>query len=105
MFIGCYTLDGKQYNAIYYGNIKGHKLWIEDTFSPYTKDIETLDFTIKGKTYQERQDNARQLAIDWQLNFSYLSWSYSELAEITSYFEKIGKRFGLLKEFKENAIC
>lgn len=105
MFIGCYTLDKQQQNYLYYNCREGWKQWHADTFSPETKDIDLLVLKVSGKTYQERQGNARQLAIDWQVNFSYLPWSYSELAEITSYFEKIGKRYGLLKEFKENAIC
>ena len=31
--------------------------------------------------------------------------SYAELAEAGKHFEKLGKRFGLLREFKENGIC
>jgi hypothetical protein len=105
MFIGCYTLDKQEKNYIYYKNKYGLEEWEKDTFRPDTENIKILDFTIKGKSYQEKKENARQLAIDWQLNFACLSWSYGELFEITSYFEKIGKRYGLLKELKENAIC
>jgi hypothetical protein len=105
MFIGCYTLDKQQQNYLYYNCREGWEQWHTDTFSPETKDIDLLVLKVSGKTYQERKGNALQLAIDWQTRFARLSWSYSELAEITSYFEKIGKRYGLLKEFKENAIC
>ena len=42
------------------------------------------------------------MAIDWQLTENNVS--YAELAAIGEYFHKLGKRFGLLKEFKENAI-
>ena len=31
--------------------------------------------------------------------------SYGELAEAGEYFEKLGRRYGLLQEFRENAIC
>ena len=60
-----------------------------------------------AKTYQERKEEVRQEAIEWQLAFSDSEEcaSYSELAYSTAYFEKKGKRYGLLKEFRENGIC
>lgn len=100
MFIGSFKQDKKQYNFIYYN----YDEFSKDTFSPLTEDIQTLKFEVKGKTYKERKAAAQELAIDWQLNFSGLPWSYGELAEMQSYFEKIGKRYGLIIEFRENCI-
>lgn len=37
--------------------------------------------------------------------FANKSMSWGELAEAQSYFEKLGKRYGLLAEFKENGLC
>lgn len=54
--------------------------------------------------YQKRKETARQEAIDWQLEASEQDLSYGELAEIGNFFYKLGKRFGLLREFRENAI-
>ena len=54
--------------------------------------------------YQKRKESARQKAIDWQLNDSGYPYSYEGLAIIGDYFYKLGKRFGLLREFRENAI-
>lgn len=105
MFIGFYRLNNEEHFNIYYKNRLGYEEWFKDTFSPNTEDITILDFTIRGKTYIERKGYAVELAKDWQYNFAGLEWSYGELYEIENYFEKIGKRFGLLKEFKENAIC
>lgn len=56
------------------------------------------------KTYQEGKEKARQIAIDWQLNIENTNYSYGELFEFCNYFYKLGRRFGLLKEFRENAI-
>lgn len=56
-------------------------------------------------TYQERKEQVRQEAIEWQLDFCNHNYYWSELAEWESYFYKLGKRYGLLKEFHENAIC
>ena len=41
----------------------------------------------------------------WQLEFSEHNYSWGELAEWGDYFRKMGKRYGLLKEFRENGIC
>ena len=56
------------------------------------------------KTYQESKELAREQAIEFQSTFNDHSYSWGELAALTSYFEKLGKRYGLLKEFKENGI-
>lgn len=105
MFIGYYEMNGEPFYAIYYKNRYGYKKWCEDTFSPSVENIRILDFKIKGKTYEERKADLVDLAIDWQINFSSLGWSYGELAEFGDYFQRNGKRYGLLQEFKENAIC
>lgn len=57
------------------------------------------------KTYEQLKEEARQEAIDWQLNFSNHNYSYGDLAYYGDHFYKLGKRYGLLKEFRENAIC
>lgn len=56
------------------------------------------------KTYQEKKEDARQIAIDWQIEASEQNYSYGELADYGEYFRKLGRRYGLLKEFRENAI-
>lgn len=54
--------------------------------------------------YQQAKERARQAAINIQLTFSENSYSMSDLADFSTYFEKLGKRYGLIKEFKENGI-
>lgn len=103
MFIGYYELDNKEHFNIYFKN-GGWNLWFKDTFSPLCKNIKLLEFKIGGKTYQERKNNLVELAKDWQLHFSSLSWSYGELAEIENYLYENAKRYGLLQEFKENCV-
>ena len=55
-------------------------------------------------TYAERKENARQIAIDWQLNESDYPYSYGGMAILTNYFYRLGKRYGLLREFRMNGI-
>lgn len=77
--------------------------WHADTFAPTTEILTTILFKISGKTYKEKQESLRQLAIDFQLsNANFLS--YGELAEIHFFFKHNARRYGLLKEFKENGI-
>lgn len=50
------------------------------------------------------KDEARQEAIDWQLEAASKDTSYGELLQAAAYFERIGRKFGLLTEFRENGI-
>lgn len=54
--------------------------------------------------YQKQKGKVRQKAIDWQLDFNNHNYSWGELAEFQGYFERLAKRYGLIKEFKENGI-
>ena len=56
-------------------------------------------------TYARKKTSARQEAIDWQNDLFRDNRSYEELAEAAEHFEKLGRRYGLLKEFRENGIC
>ena len=74
-----------------------------DTFSPLTQ-FDGVLFEVRGNTYQERKAEVREIAIRYQ-NMSVGGLSYGELAVIENWFERFGKRYGLLTEFRENGIC
>lgn len=57
----------------------------------------------KQSYYQKRKAEVREEAIEY--SYSEEELSYGELAEKNDYFERLGKRYGLLREFRENAIC
>ena len=58
----------------------------------------------KPKSYREYKDILRNFAIAFSSSSdSYLSWF--ELASIQGFFAIYGKKFGLLREVHENAIC
>ena len=65
-----------------------------------------IPLVVSGRSYQERKGDLQNKAIEWSNSVGqYPKWSYGELATIQGFFETNGKRYGLLKEFRENAIC
>lgn len=65
-----------------------------------------IPFSVSGKTYQERKANLEQLAIDFQLADAEVSGglSYGELADVGAFFNRAGRKLGLIREFRENGI-
>ena len=54
--------------------------------------------------YEVRKENARQIAIDWQEVHSQENQSWADVQEAQTYLERLAKKYGLTKEFKENGI-
>lgn len=54
--------------------------------------------------YEKKKDMARNDAIKWQNDFQNHNYSYEELSHYQNYFEKLAKKYGLVREFKENGI-
>lgn len=67
--------------------------------------VDYIPLHVSGKTYQERKNDLEDKAIQWSYAGGVHGWSYGELAEIEHFFRTNGKRYGLLEEFEENAIC
>ena len=102
MFLARYKTEGKEQINLYMYH--GYNDFIRETFSPDTEIITLLDFTIHGKTYQERKDSLQDIAIAYShTDCSGLSWL--DMHFITEYFSMNGRRYGLMQEFTENAIC
>ena len=56
------------------------------------------------KNYKELKEEAREKAKEWQADFTNHNYSYKELATYYAYFYTLGKRYGLVREFRENGI-
>ena len=54
--------------------------------------------------YNRFKEAARQATIEWQLTSGDNPMSWNEFAWACQRFYKLGKRYGLLKEFRENGI-
>jgi len=74
------------------------------TFNPLLSIEYVILGRLHGKTYAEKKEEVRQKAKDLQY-YDEGGLSYGELSFIYDYFETYGKRYGLLREFKENGIC
>lgn len=55
-------------------------------------------------TYKKNKARIREKAIDWVMYCANNNVFWSELAEASCYFEKQGKRYGLLKEFRTEGV-
>lgn len=78
--------------------------YYNDTWSPCTRATCVIRLQVSGKTYAERKKDLEQKAIEYSLNQAPgLYWS--DLAILQTFFETNGRRYGLLKDFIENAIC
>lgn len=102
--------NGRPFSGLYVGN----RPFSAKNYGGVEKDgvitvngvdvVEFLNLTIKGKTYRERKDSLHDVAVDYS-HFNLDGFSYSEYADVGSWFETNGKRYGLYQELRENAIC
>lgn len=59
---------------------------------------------IEMKNYQKNKERVRNMAIEWQMDFCNHDYSWGELCFYGELFSRLGRRYGLLTEFKENGI-
>lgn len=95
--------ENEEYNAYLFNDFQ------EFTAALIERDNVNLECAIelsapKGNTYQEKKADIESKAIEYSLNNA-AGLSYGELSDIQDYFTVYGKRYGLLTDFYENAIC
>ena len=54
--------------------------------------------------YTKLKESAKSKVIEWQNDFENQNYSYGELAYYQNYFSRLAKRYGLVREFRENGI-
>ena len=54
--------------------------------------------------YQRAKEKARNMAVEWQNDFCDQNYSWGDLVYWQGYFERLGRKYGLIKEFRENGI-
>ena len=100
MIFAVYENGGEKVAAVY-GNFEEY---YKETFSPVCGQLFITDFVVHGRTYTEKKAAAVLLAIDLQNELSEVSVSWLELAMIGDNLKQIARRYGLVKEFRENGI-
>ena len=73
----------------------------------HTKVVSHVEMVIRGETYRERKASLRDMAIHVQLityDPAFLDAVWHLEGDLRDYFESNGARYGLLEEFRENAI-
>ena len=54
--------------------------------------------------YENGKARAREMAVEFSNTCGEMDLSYMELTEIGNKFYRLGRRYGLLREFRENGI-
>ena len=67
--------------------------------------LEADSTKVWGKTREQKKNTARGLAIRWQRLIGDFCPSYMDFAIAGDYFTALGRRYGLLREFRVNGIC
>ena len=75
---------------------------IKILFADTPEQARELAQLLKPKTYQQHKAEARARAQEWQQDTSPKSWG--EIAQAVAEFERIAKRWGLVREFKREGI-
>lgn len=73
------------------------------TFSPDLVTVSIIPFKVSGKNYTERKENLADLAKEFS-GACEGGFSWQEETTVLSWFETMGARYGLIKEFRENGI-
>ncbi|MBO5870602.1 MAG: hypothetical protein J6Q89_07630 [Clostridia bacterium] len=56
-------------------------------------------------TYQKKKEELRQQALEWQAHLADVPQSWLDVMQAGDYFSENGRKYGLLREFRENGIC
>jgi hypothetical protein len=102
MFFAKYIINNKETAKLYGSNES--ELFYRDTWNPYTDVVTLIKFAIKGRTYKERKESLSDLAARWSCSDK-SGISYGECIDVECWFEQAARNYGLLREFRENAIC
>ena len=72
-------------------------------------------FTVTGKaellsvrplsSREKDKETLRNFAAEWQYNFPDMDYAWSDLVAWSDFFTEYGRKYGLLREFRENGIC
>lgn len=78
-------------------------MWYNDNTEGDTNAF-VMEVTIMSN-YQKRKQEVREFAMDFWENANEYQYSWLEIEAWQDIFRRLGRRYGLLREFHENGIC
>ena len=95
----------KDGNGEIIADFMNYQEYFNKTFCPDSETLFIIDLkkSKKGKSYTDKKKYIREKAKAYQNNHEFID-SLNAVIILQNYFEKWGKKYGLLREFKENAI-
>lgn len=102
MFYAKLKQDGQTVGNLYHD----FQDYVKDTFSPEVETLEIIPLSVHGKNYRERRADLEDKAVLFQHDYfdEDVEIDLFDASDIMHWFERMGKRYGLLKEFRENAV-
>ena len=91
--------DGREVSALY----NDWETMTRDTWNPETEIYSVIVFRVRGRTYRDRQADLCNTARRWQYE-SAPGLSWNEIVDVADWLYAQGKRYGLLRDFREEAI-
>lgn len=83
-----------------------HQYFFNKTFSPDTDPKIEMNFSLGNGSYKDKKNKLHDMAVEIShliSNLNGLTWY--EMIIISNWFERNGKRYGLLREFRAEGIC
>lgn len=75
------------------------------TFTAHTAEYWTAHTGRKVTAREKAKAALSAFAWEWQQAFGDVSMSWGDLVEWQDFFTEYGRKYGLLREFRENGIC
>ena len=94
------NINGDDEMKVYYSFEELHK----DLFCPDDFLVWMTDFKIKGATYAERKQFARDIGINISNYRSVETLTFTDAINVAEQLDTIAKRYGLVEEFRENGL-
>lgn len=101
--LGGYNDSNGNYTVNLYEGNEGYSRFICDTFQPDC-DATCITLYAIGDSYAKRKSHAREIVKAVQEMVAKGNLTYGELSIVGTQLEKMARRYGLIREFRENGI-
>lgn len=92
-------------NEKFFEFVKNYSLEMVGTSSFIAHECQFLTIKKTVSSYEKAKTALRDFAVEFSNKQGDFSMSWGDRCEWSAFFETYGKKYGLLREFRENAIC